>query len=202
MDGLFFYWIVWIALVWTMFFVPKTDSNRLTILLQLLIIVVLTRYQLMIFSYSVQLSGLYVFFLMCFVLRNLSIFEIVRLLVHCFIIALAYSTFQLYALLDPIWVILNPIYLHGLILNYLVLLLERNGKRRVAVLILGMIIGDLVYAGLLTHQTITYRALSFGWHDTITFALLVQFAWSYLEYLSKLLIRLSKHRVLFKEKQG
>lgn len=116
--------------------------------------------------------------------------------------ALAYASFHLFVLLDPIWVIIKPIYLQGIFLNYLVLLVIKEWELRIAVLVLGMLFGDCLFAGLLQYQSLPYTALSFAWHDGVAFVLVIQLAWVCLEYITTWLYTHSQNRFLLKEKQG
>lgn len=201
MEGLFFYWISWIVWVCTMFFVPKKVSFRFYLLFHLLAIMVFSRYILTIYSFSIQLSGLYMFFIICIKIQKYTLLKIVGVILNSFLVAIAYASFQLFVLLDPIWVMMEPVYLQCLFLNYLVLLLSKDWRIRVVILILGMIIGDILYGGVLTYQLLPYVSLSFSWHDAMVMVLIVQLLWSYLEFGSKWLYRQSQKRQLTKTRR-
>lgn len=202
MEGLFFYWISWIVWVCTMFFVPKKVSFRFYLLFHLLGIMVFSRYILTIYSFSIQLSGLYMFFIICIKIRKYPLLKTVGVILNSFLVAIAYASFQLFVLLDPIWVMMEPVYLQCLFLNYLVLLLAKEWRIRVVILILGMIIGDIVYSGVLTYQLLPYVSLSFSWHDAMVMVLIAQLLWSYLEFGSKWLYRQSQKRQLTKTRRA
>ena len=202
MDGIFTYWILWMAWVCVMFFVPKAVPVRFSLLFHLLAVMVLCRYKLMIYSFSVQLSGLYLFGLMCMWLRKYSLLKTVGIILNCFLLAIAYASFQLFALLDPIWVMMKPVYLQCIFMNYLIFLLVKDWKLRLMVLMVGMIVGDLVYGGLLTYQLLPYVSLSFAWHDVTAMVIITQLLWSFVEYVSKLFYRQTQMHFLLKEKQG
>ncbi len=142
------------------------------------------------------------FFVGCIVIRKCSFLKTLAVIINCFLIAMAYASFQLFMLLDPIWVIVKPIYLQCFFMNYLVNLLVKDWRIRVLVLLLGMILGDLVYGGLLTYKSMPYVSLSFAWHDAIVMVLIVQLFWSLLEYVSKWIYRQTQSRFLLKQKQG
>lgn len=202
MDGLFFYWIFWIAWVCFMFFVPKRASFRFSFLFHLLLVIVFSRYIITIYSFSFQLSGLYLFLIMCIMIRKYSFYKIVGVIFYSFIMAMAYASFQFFVLLDPIWVMMKPVYLQCLFMNYLVILLTKNWRIRLLVLLLGMIIGDLVYGGVLTYQKLPYTSLSFSWHDAMTMVLLIQLFWLYLEFVSKWLYKQSQNRLFAKNRKN
>lgn len=202
MDGLFFYWVIWMAWVCIMFFVSKKVSYRFILLFHLLAVIVLSRYILTIYSFSIQLSGIYLFVIMCIMIRKYSFYKIVGVILNTFIVAMGYASFQFFVLLDPIWVMMEPSYLQCLFMNYLVLLLAKNWRMRLLVLQLGMITGDLVYGGVLTYQNLPYISLSFSWHDAITMVLIVQLLWSYLEFVTKWLYKQSQIRFFAKNRKN
>lgn len=201
MDGLFFYWILWIAWVFTMFFIPKTVPVRFSLLFHFLAIMILARYKLTVFSCSMQLSGLYMYGVVCVAIRKWSLMNLLRLVINSILIALAYAIFQLFVLLDPIWVMIKPEYLLCLFMNYLVLLLVKDWKNRVSVLLLGMLQGDLLYGGLLTYQSLPYISLSFTWHDATALVLVVQLLWTFLELMSKQMYRQTQNRYFLENKE-
>ena len=190
------------AWVCTMFFIPKKVSYRFSLLFHLLAVMVLSRYIVTMYSFPIQLSGLYLFVIMCIMIRKYSFYKIVGVILNSFIIAMAYASFQFFVLLDPIWVMMKPVYLQCLFMNYLVLLLAKNWRMRLLVLLLGMIMGDLVYGGVLTYQKLTYVSLSFSWHDAITMVLIVQILWSYLEFVSKWLYKQFQNKLLAKNRKN
>lgn len=202
MEGLFFYWIFWMAWVCFMFFVPQKVSYRFVLLFHLLAVIVLSRYMVTIYSVSIQLSGMYLFFIMCIMIRKYSFYKIIGVILNTYILAMAYASFQFFVLLDPIWVMMKPIYLQCLFMNYLVLLLAKNWRMRLLVLLMGMIIGDLVYGGVITYQNLPYVLFSFSWHDGITMVLIVQLFWCYLELVSKWLYKHSQNRFFAKNRKN
>lgn len=141
------------------------------------------------------------FWIICTMIRKHSMLQIFGVITNSYLIAMAYASFHLFVLLDPIWVMIKPTYLQCLFMNYLVILLVKDGKMRVLVLLFGMIIGDFVYGGVLTFQGLTYVSLSYSWHDAMVMVLLVQLLWSSLEVISKWLYRQSQGRMVWKDSQ-
>lgn len=185
MDGLFFYWILWMAWVIFMFFVPNTYEHRYAILFHLLTVMFLAAYELHIYSYIMNLSSIYVFIVCSFYIRGLSLYKTIAFILSCLIISLGYASFHMFALLDPIWVIFKAEWMLGFLLNYLAIILYQDWKMRIVALLIGMIIGDSIYAALLRFNYIPYTAGSYVWLDMAVFILLLNFIWVLFEFTSR-----------------
>ncbi|MFF2286482.1 YphA family membrane protein [Peribacillus butanolivorans] len=202
MDGILFYWMSWIVWVIVMYFIPKTVPFRFDFLFHLLAVMVLAGYNLEVSLLSIHMSGLYLIFILCVYIRKESIIKIIELISGCLIITLAYASFQLFSMLDPIWLIMKPSYLLCIFLNYLILLLFKNWKHRLFVLLVGLIMGDLVYSGLLVYHSLFYEALTYAWHDNAVLILCANIVWRLLELMSRYIISSSQSRFLSKQRKG
>ncbi len=201
MDGIFFYWVSWIVWVCVMFFIPKTVAYRFDFLFHLLAIMVLVGYTLEVSSFTMHISGLYLFLILCVYIRKRSPLKTIELVIGSLIVTLAYASFQLFSLLDPIWLFIKAPYLLCIFLNYLILLLFKDWKSRMSVLLLGMTLGDLVYSGLLHFHSMTYVALSYAWHDNVVMVLTANALWRVLEVLCGYIFASSQARVLSEERK-
>lgn len=187
MDGLFFYWILWMAWVIVMFFIPQTVHGRYNLLFHLLAVMSLAAYELEVYRYATNLSSIYLLLVCCFYIRNLTVWRALEYIVKSFIISLGYASFQLFALLDPVWLLIQADWLYGVLLNYLALLLFRDWKLRFGALIVGMILGETIYSGLLFVNSIPYKAGSYSWLDSAVLVLLINLTWVALEITSRLI---------------
>ncbi|RFU65552.1 YphA family membrane protein [Peribacillus glennii] len=185
MDGNFFYWILWIVWVVFMFFVPDTYQPRYAILLHLLAVMCLAAYELQIYHYAINISFVYLFIICCFYIRNLTFVKTIGFIFGCLIISLCYATVQLFALLDPIWVVVRIEWMMGILMNYLAIILFDEWKLRIFALINGMIIGDSLYAGTLSFNNIPYSAGTYAWMDMAALILLMHVAWVFFEFASR-----------------
>ncbi|PJN89992.1 YphA family membrane protein [Bacillus sp. mrc49] len=201
MDGILFYWLSWIVWVIVMFFIPKTVPYRFDFLFHLLAVMLLAGYKLEISLLSMHVSGLYLFLILCVYIRKQSIFKIMELISGCLIVTLAYASFQLFSLLDPIWLIINPSYLLCLFLNYLILLLFKNWKHRLFALLIGLIMGDIIYSVLLVYHSFPYVALAFAWHDDAALILGANVLWRMLELVGQYIYAASQSRFLSKQRK-
>ncbi|MDQ0219001.1 hypothetical protein ELQ35_10020 [Peribacillus cavernae] len=185
MDGLFFYWILWMAWVVVMFFIPKTFQSRYAILFHLLAVMFLAAYELHVYRYVINSSSIYLLIICSFYCRNLSLYRTIEFIICSFIISLGYSCFQLYALLDPVWLIFKADWMLGFFLNYLAVVLFQDWKRRTCALVIGMILGETIFSGLLLFHSLPYKAGSYSWLDTAVLLVLINLAWALLEFASR-----------------
>ncbi|MCK1991334.1 hypothetical protein [Peribacillus muralis] len=201
MDGILFYWMSWIVWVFVMFFIPKTVPYRFDFLFHLLAVMLLAEYKLEISLLSLHLSGLYLFLILCVYSRKQSTFKIMELICGCLIVTLAYASFQLFSLLDPIWLIMKPSYLLCFFLNYLILLLFKNWKHRLFVLLIGLIMGDIIYSLLMVYHSLPYVALTFAWHDNAVLVLGANILWRMFEIFGQYIYLASQSRFLSKQRK-
>ncbi|CAH0345557.1 hypothetical protein [Bacillus sp. CECT 9360] len=187
MDGLFFYWILWMAWVIVMFFIPKTFQGRYWFLFHLLVVMVLAAYELQVYRYVIHISSMYLLLVCCFYIRNQSLWRTIEFIVSSFIISLGYACFQLYAMLDPVWLIFKADWMFGVLINYLVLLIIHEWKLRFGALLVGMLIGETIFSGLLLGNSIPYKAGSYAWLDSAVLVLLMNLTWASLEFISRLI---------------
>jgi hypothetical protein len=209
MDGIIFYWISWIVWVIVMYFIPKTVPFRFDFLFHLLAVMVLASYKLEAPLISMHMSGPYLFFILCVYIRKKSMIKMMELIIGSLIITLAYASFQLFSLLDPIWLIMKPSYLLCIFLNYLILLLFKNWKHRLFVLLIGMLMGDIIYSGLLAYHSLPYVALAYhslpyvalayAWHDNAVLVLGANILWRMLELVGQYIYSISQSRFLSKQ---
>lgn len=174
MDGLYFYWIFWAFWIIAAFFMKKTLARML------LIQWILAAISLSVFSFSiaaikVSLSALFLFFTALMAIlatkekkRPYSLFAV-------FIVTLAFAGFQLIELYDPVVFLFNRTWMMAAYLTLLVVLLEKDVRMQMAVLIAGAIYGDLLLAVLLRNIA-EYHAGSLATLDVIALVLAVLYA--------------------------
>ncbi len=184
MEGLLFYWITWIAWVVVMFFFSKTQVLRFPLLVHLLAVMGIAGYILHIGRYSIGFAGIYLLFVVLIYHRRLSLYQFAYFMLSCLIIALGYASFQLFALLDPLWVFVNPTWLAALLLHFLTLFLYKSWKQRISSILVGMILGDGIYMITMVHNSLPYTAVSYILLDMMTISVSASLFWSGLEWLS------------------
>lgn len=186
MDGLFFYWIIWMGWVVAVFFLPKT-TVRSQLICHILILIILSGYELAVYPYRVGLGGLYLLVCLLIYNRKLSFIHTSYFVFKFCTIGIGYAAFQLFALLDPIILIFDASWMQAIAINYTAFLLFKDWKQRISAIIIGMVLGDCVFAGLLAVHTLPYKSISLEWLDNVTLSVTVGLACIAAELISKVL---------------
>ncbi|RFU68509.1 hypothetical protein D0469_12290 [Peribacillus saganii] len=198
MDGLFFYWLSWIAVIILLFFTSKSWRFRFPLLIHLFVLMVVARYQINASELSINLSVIYIFIAVFIHIRRLRFMQLAGFVVSVFTASMAYCCFQLYSILDPVWLLFDKSWLLAISLNYLSLLLFSAKSIRVVGLMAGMALGDIMTAILLSKVSMPYSAGSFSWLDDAALSLGLATAGIMLGYASRLLqaqtIQMQKER--------
>lgn len=184
MQGFLFYWVAWIAWVVIMFFFSKKQLYRFQLLFHLLAVMAIASYIFHIGRYSFGFAGIYLLFVVLVYQRRLSVYQFAYFMLSCLIIALGFASFQLFTLLDPLWVFINPTWFAALALHFLTLFLYKSWKKRICSILVGMILGDGIYMIILVHNSLPYTAISYILLDMMTISVSASLFWSGLEWLS------------------
>src|ERR1700730_2792900 len=107
MDGLFFYWVMWMAWVFVMFFIPGKAAFRYALLFHILATIYLSFYELHIKDYSFNGASIYVLANVLFYHRHLPFLKVLYFILGSIILSLGYTSFQMFAMLDPVWVVVD-----------------------------------------------------------------------------------------------
>ncbi|WP_409301404.1 hypothetical protein [Peribacillus sp. SCS-155] len=201
MDGLFFYWILWIAWVLVMFFVPKETEFRYPFLFHILAVILFSTYKLHLFSFKINLACIYTLIFCFYYHRKLSVWKLTYLILGSAILALGLTSFQLFSMLDPVWLVVSPAALLGVLINYVAVLLFDNWRTRFTGILIALIIGDCLFAGILVFNSMPYEAGSHAWLDTAMVAILINVGWTSLETVSRVLHTQALLRFGQKERQ-
>ncbi|WP_419881221.1 hypothetical protein ACN6MY_16820 [Peribacillus sp. B-H-3] len=200
MEGLLFYWMAWMSWVVVMFFMPKTIKFRFVLLFHILSVISLAGYQLDVQRYSINTAAIYLFAVICASIRNKTLSNQINFICACVILALAYSSLEMFALLDPVWVIFSKTAMLAILINYAAILLIKDWKMRILSIILGLVLGDCLYAAVLYHIGMPYPAASFEWLDKAAVIIGAGLSWVLMETVIGLLQSYMKYGQ--REKQG
>ncbi|WP_226642313.1 hypothetical protein [Mesobacillus subterraneus] len=187
MEGLYFYWLAWIAWVWTTFFMNKKNPVRLKWSVLLLSVILVAPYTIDLVNIEIHLSalaiGLYVFF----ETRRKKTGSLLYLFLSSFIIMLAYTSFLLFELFDPVWVLFDRNIMLGAAGFYLSVLLHKERKDRILALVSGFLQGDILFSVILWKFNFPYPAASMGFMDILFISLGLLLAWSAIESMISLM---------------
>jgi hypothetical protein len=99
---------------------------------------------------------------------------------------LAYGSFQLFELFDPVWLILDRNWMFAVVLTYMTIMMHNNGFKRMTTLIFGSIHGEIVYSLVLDGYSIEIPVGSLQFLDVISISVCLILAWSGFEKLTSM----------------
>ncbi|WP_078546053.1 YphA family membrane protein [Litchfieldia alkalitelluris] len=180
MEGLYFYWIAWIAWTYATFILEK---NRLRILFSafILIVIILSPYQFVFSTFNVNAVHLLILAISFILIAKKTMIQKVYLLICSLTITIAYVSFQLFELFDPIWLFLDRKWMLAFVLVYLSLMLAKGRKSKVMSLLIGSCQGELLYGFVINKFRFNYEIGSLVFLDVLSISLLIVFIWLKLE---------------------
>jgi hypothetical protein len=181
MEGLYFYWLAWIGWVWTTFFMNKNNPLRLKSAVILLAVILAAPYTVDVFIFEMHLSAVAIAFFIFLETRRKKTGSFLYLFLTSFIIMLAYTSFLMFELFDPIWVLFDRKIMLGAAGFYLAVLLHKERQDRILALISGFLQGDLLFSAILWKFNFPYAAASMGFMDLLFISLGLLLAWSAIE---------------------
>ncbi len=170
MEGVLFFWLFWIFWIVTTFFMSKSRS-RLLLSAAILSVIILSSYSMKLFALNISASSLFLLLAAYITMAKQRGRKGLYLFITSFIIMLAFTTFHLYELYDPVWLIFDRNMMLSFLLTYIALLLHHDVKFRIIILICGSIHGEILYASILKHITPTYLIGSFAYLDVISISI-------------------------------
>lgn len=181
MEGLIFYWISWCAWIIATFFLHKQNRYRTDIALFVLWSIILSPYDVSILGNDVSIIS-FLFFMIPFIYfviqQNVSIFSLV---ICSFITCLAYVSFMLFELYDPIWLVFKREWMLTSIITFIAILLQQNFIERAMVVILGTVNGDIIFSLMLKKLSLFYPIGALAYLDVIAMMIATLFFWTLLE---------------------
>ncbi|MFZ7945071.1 MULTISPECIES: YphA family membrane protein [Bacillaceae] len=176
-----FYWICWSIWVYLTFLVNKKNPYRLNLSATILVVIFLSNYQFSIGIFTIQASGLFLLIISYLFFSQEKRGAIIYYFICSFIVSIAYVTFHLFEIFDPIWIIFKKEWMMGIVFGYLAILLQKTLKGRLQIIICGTIQGEFLYAYILNKFPFPYTIGSFGYLDVCSLIAALLAGWSLLE---------------------
>ncbi|MBT2682046.1 hypothetical protein [Bacillus sp. ISL-37] len=181
MEGLYFYWLAWIGWIWTTFFMNKDNPLRLKWTAMLLAVILAAPFTVDVFIFELHLSAFAIAFFIFWETRRKKTGSFLYLFLTSFIIMLAYTSFLMFELFDPVWVLFDRKIMLGAAGFYLAVLLHKDGHDRILALISGFSQGDILFSAILWKFNFPYAAASMVFMDILFISLGLLIAWSAIE---------------------
>jgi hypothetical protein len=181
MEGLYFYWLAWMCWVWTTFFMNKDHPHRLKLTVMLLAVIFAAPFTVDVFIFELHLSAFAIAFFIFFETRRKKTGSLLYLFISSFIVMLAYTSFLMFELFDPVWVLFDRKIMLGAAGFYLAVLLHKDRHDRILALISGFLQGDILFSAILWKFKFPYAAASMVFMDILFISLGLLLAWSAIE---------------------
>lgn len=195
MEGIYFYWIVWISWIYSTFILTKTNE-RLAISVFLLLVIIFSNKQLTLFTLTFNSTILF-----CLVSGYLIISQrrwsfILYYLCVSFILTSSFVSFRLFQLYDPVWIIFNPTFKLSIILLFLLLMLVRDQRIRVGLLLITIAQGEILFILFLNNIVTEIPVDQFETLDIIAITIGISYLWFGFEKFVKWLETYTRKRTV------
>ncbi|EKN69616.1 membrane protein [Neobacillus bataviensis LMG 21833] len=181
MEGAMFYWICWSFWVYLTFLQNKKNPYRLKLSAIILILLFLSNFQFVAGSFEIKAGGLFLLITSYFFLSGEKRRAIIYYFICSLIVSIAYVTFHLFEVFDPVWIIFKKEWMMGIIFGYLVILLQKTLKGRLLIIMIGTMQGEFLYAFILNKFPFPYPIGAFEYLDGCALIVVLLVGWSLLE---------------------
>lgn len=186
MEGIFFYWTFWALWICTTFFMSKTNPKRVKYTVIILFSIILSSQSIHLFGLEVSVVSIIFLILGYYEIGKMKGKSLVYFLITTFILMLAYGSFQLFELFDPVWLILDRNWMFAVVLTYMTIMMHNEVFKRVVALLFGSIHGEFVYSLVLDVYSMKIPIGSLQFLDVISISVCLILAWSGFEKLTSL----------------
>ncbi len=186
MEGIIFYWTFWVLWICTTFFMSRTNPKRVTYTVIILISIILSSHSIHFWGLEVSVISIFFIFLAYLEVGKMKGKSMAYFLITSFILMLAYGSFQLFELFDPVWLILDRNWMFAVVLTYMTIMMHKEVYKRVIALIFGSIHGEIVYSLVLDVYSMEIPIGSLQFLDVISISMCLILAWSGFEKLTSL----------------
>jgi hypothetical protein len=181
LDGSVFYWICWCFWTFLTFVVNKQNPYRLRLSAFILSLIILANYHFTLIGFDFYAGGLLLLLAAyAFTYREKNK-TIMYFFICSFIVSIAYVTFHLFEIFDPVWVIFNKDWMMGILICYLSILLQKGLKGRLLMVASGTMQGEFLYAYILRKFDFPYSAGTLTYLDAFAIITILLVGWSCLE---------------------
>ncbi len=184
LDGIIFYFTAWGIWILSSFLIDKKQRYRLGFSAWILLLIILSGYYFSIDAVSVSFSAILVVLTVYSLLAKYKNKKLFYFLVCQLIGVLAYVSFHLFEMFDPVWVIMDREWMLSVMMVLVSLILMRKRFERVLLLASAGIHGEVVN-GIIFHSfSFPYTIGSFVYLDVLALAALILLLWNGVEYIT------------------
>ncbi|PLR75634.1 hypothetical protein CU633_20060 [Bacillus sp. V3-13] len=187
MEGIIFYWSSWLIWILTTFFLKRENRYRFRISLAILVAIMLSTAQFSLFGLTFNAAPVVLLLFVYWEVAKLNKGQLAYYFICALIVTLAYVSFLLFELFDPVWVLFDRKLMLGFIIVYLIVLLYGDLRMRLCILLSAVFHGEVVFAFILKKLAIDYKIGTLEFLDFVALAAGVLLAWTGLKYALLLL---------------
>ncbi|WP_042355255.1 YphA family membrane protein [Bacillus rubiinfantis] len=187
MEGGIFYWCFWAAWVYITFILGRRNPYRLKLAVIVLSVLAFSTSHFRIGTIQVAWSGV---LLLLFSYSFLAQAKVRYILYYSFcslIISIAYCSFHLFEVFDPVWLLFKKEWMISICICYLTILLQKNISHRLVIAVSGTIQGDCLTAFIFNKLHISYAVAALSYLDICSLIMMLIGCWSLLEKAGVLL---------------
>ncbi|CAH2715728.1 hypothetical protein BACCIP111895_02912 [Neobacillus rhizosphaerae] len=181
MEGAMFYWICWSFWIYFTFILNKQNQYRFKLSAFVLIVLVVSNIQFMASGFEIHASGLFLLAVSYIFYSQEKLGAIIYYFICSFIVSIAYVTFHLFEIFDPIWIIFKKEWMMGICFGYLAILLQKTLKGRMLIIVSGTMQGEFLYAYILNKLQFPYSIGAFAYLDVCSLIVALLAGWSFFE---------------------
>lgn len=181
MAGSIFLFCTWFLWIFTTFFMDKRNQKRTEYSIYLLLAIILSELNWEWQHVRFSILPLVVLVISFFYTSRLHWKKSMYCIVSSFFVMLAYITYELMAIIDPIWVFIPGVWLKASVLFILVILLHRNIVCQILILSIGSMMGDIVLSFVLRSYQMNYSIGSIHFFDSFMLGMLGMISLFYLK---------------------
>jgi hypothetical protein len=181
MEGSMFYWILWVFWIYVTFFMNKQNLYRSKLGSVILVLIILSNVHFKVMSFEFYASGLFILLLSYIILGKKKLGSLLYAFICSFIVTIAYVTFNLFVIYDPVWVIFQKEWMMGICFSCLAIFLQTSLKDRLLIIVSGTMQGEILYAIYLSKFEISYPIGTIAYLDVFSLITILLVSWSILE---------------------
>jgi hypothetical protein len=187
LEGAIFYWVFWGFWIYLTFILEKQNPYRLKLSAIVLLVLILANVQFTVGEFQLQASGLFMLGSCYLFISQEKRGALIYFFICSFTVSIAYVTFHLFEIFDPIWIIFKKEWMMGITLWYLAILLQKTLKGRLLIIFAGAMQGEILYAFILNKFEFPYLIGTFAYLDVCSLTALLLTGWSALENIGSIL---------------
>lgn len=193
MEGLIFYWISWMVWIMATFFMARTNKYRFLLSAWVLCLMIMSPLKVNILNFEIGIAVLFLLASLYVFAGRLKKLSKLYFLFCTFILMMAYVTFHLFELFDPVWVIFSREWMLSVLMVYMAVLLQKNRMLRLPLILLGGIQGEFLYAFILKSFSFPYTIGSLAFLDIMAISISISSLWIAVHWTVKYIEANFKH---------